>query len=62
MKKNEIYEGTVIALKFPNKGMVEVIGETAPVLVKNTIPGQRVRFQLKKTGGKFNRSSDAIRL
>ena len=50
MKKNEIYEGTVIALKFPNKGMVEVRGETELVLVKNTIPGQRVRFQLKKAG------------
>ncbi len=50
MKKNEIYEGTVIALKFPNKGMVEVKGETEPVLVKNTIPGQQVRFQLKKAG------------
>lgn len=48
MKKNEIYEGKVIALKFPNKGMVEVEGEEFPVLVKNTLPGQRIRFQLKK--------------
>lgn len=48
MKKNEIYEGTVLSLAFPNKGMVQVEGEEALVLVKNTIPGQRVRFQLKK--------------
>ena len=48
MKKNEIYEGTVASLKFPNKGMVQVEGEDAAVLVKNTIPGQRIRFQLKK--------------
>lgn len=48
MKKNEIYEGTVVNLKFPNKGLVQVEGEEIPVLVKNTIPGQRVRFQLKK--------------
>lgn len=48
MKKNEIYEGKVVALKFPNKGMVQVEGEDVFVLVKNTIPGQRVRFQLKK--------------
>ena len=34
MKKNECYEGIVRKLKFPNKGMVEVPGESAPVLVK----------------------------
>lgn len=48
MKKNEFYEGEVVALKFPNKGQVQVEGETIPVLVKNTLPGQKVRFQLKK--------------
>ena len=48
MKKNECYEGIVRKLKFPNKGMVEVPGESAPVLVKNTLPGQTVVFQCKK--------------
>ena len=50
MKKNECYEGEVTALRFPNKGMVSVDGEELPVLVKNTLPGQRVRFRLKKAG------------
>lgn len=48
MKKHEYYEGTVTALKFPNKGLVQVEGEEIPVLVKNTLPGQKIRFQLKK--------------
>ncbi len=48
MKKNECYEGMVTRLKFPNKGFVQVAGEETPVLVKNTLPGERVRFRLKK--------------
>lgn len=48
MKKNEFYEGEVISLRFPNKGQVQVAGEEVPVLVKNTLPGQKIRFQLKK--------------
>lgn len=48
MKKNQQYEGLVTILKFPNKGMVEVKGEEKPVLVKNTLPGQRIRFRVKK--------------
>ena len=48
MKKNEFYEGMVTSLKFPNKGLVYVEDEDAYVQVKNTLPGQRVRFQLKK--------------
>ncbi len=50
MKKNEIYEGTVETLKFPNKGYVKLEQEEAVVLVKNTLPGQEVRFQIKKAG------------
>lgn len=46
MKKNEIYEGTVEKLKFPNKGIVCVEGEN--VQVKNTLPGQNISFQLTK--------------
>lgn len=52
MKKNEFYVGEVTSLKFPNKGQVQVEGEEVPVLVKNTLPGQKVRFQLKKAGKK----------
>ena len=48
MKKNEFYEGMVTSLKFPNKGIVYVEDEDTYVQVKNTLPGQRVRFQLKK--------------
>lgn len=48
MKKNEFYEGDVISLAFPNKGLVQVEGEEIPVIVKNTLPGQKVCFQLKK--------------
>lgn len=48
MKKNEIYEGCVVSLKFPNKGMVQVEGEENLVMVKNTLPGQKIKFQLKK--------------
>lgn len=58
MKKNEFYEGKVISLKFPNKGMVQVEGEESPVLVKNTLPGQKVRFQLKKA--RKNRPEGAL--
>ncbi len=48
MKKNDFYEGDVVSLKFPNKGRVQVEGEEFPVLVKNTLPGQKIKFQLKK--------------
>ena len=51
MKKGEIYQGVVVRVDFPNKGIVEVEGEK--VIVKNTIPGQKVEFQInKKKGGK----------
>lgn len=48
MKKNEVYEGEVIRLKFPNKGIVKVEEEDEVVQVKNTLPGQRISFQLTK--------------
>ena len=41
MKKNEIYEGMVNELKFPNKGKVIVENEEETVMVKNTLPGQK---------------------
>ena len=48
MKKHEIYTGKVTEFRFPNKGMVEVDGEEAKVLVKNTLPGEKVEFILTK--------------
>lgn len=48
MKKNECYEGVVTSLKFPNKGIVVVEGEEKPVIVKNTLPGQKISFRCKK--------------
>ncbi len=51
MKKGEIYEGKVIKVNFPNKGIVDCEGEQATV--KNVIPGQTIRFLVnKKRGGK----------
>lgn len=46
MKKGEIFEGTVEYVDFPNKGIVPV--EDKKVVIKNTIPGQKVRFMINK--------------
>lgn len=46
MKKGQILEGTVKEVKFPNKGIVEA--EDREVIVKNTVPGQEVRFAVNK--------------
>lgn len=46
MKKGEIYEGIIEKVEFPNKGRVQVDKET--VIVKNGIPGQKVRFVINK--------------
>lgn len=52
MKKGEIYQGTVEKIDFPNKGKVQVEGQT--VTVKNAIPGQKVEFVInKKRGGRL---------
>ena len=51
MKKGQIYEGKVTDVNFPNKGIAEC--EEGTAIVKNTIPGQRIRFAVnKKKGGK----------
>ena len=50
LKKGEIYEGVVEKIEFPNKGKVKV-GEEM-VIVKNAIPGQKVRFMINKKRGK----------
>ena len=46
MKKGEVYEGIIEKVEFPNKGYVMV--EDQRVLVKNGIPGQRIRFMIQK--------------
>ncbi len=51
MKKGQILEGCVKEIQFPNKGQVFVEGEPRPVTVKNTIAGQKVRFQINKLRG-----------
>lgn len=46
MKKGEIYEGIIEKVEFPNKGFVYVDGQK--VIVKNGIPGQKIRFMINK--------------
>lgn len=49
MKKGSIYEGIVEKVEFPNKGILHIEEEGgAAVVVKNTIPGQKVRFVVSK--------------
>lgn len=49
MKKGGIYEGIVEKVEFPNKGILHIEEEGgAAVVVKNTIPGQKVRFVVSK--------------
>ena len=46
MKKGEEYVGVVLRTEFPNKGIVEL--EDRKIIVKNTVPGQKVRFRIAK--------------
>ena len=46
MKKGEIYEGIVEKVSFPNKGLV--VTENGNAIVKNSMPGQKIRFQVNK--------------
>ena len=46
MKKGQIYTGTVEKMEFPNRGIVTADGEKA--IVKNALPGQKVRFVINK--------------
>ena len=48
MKKREVYEGIIQKVAFPNKGLVAVEGEEKSVIVKNGIPGQKVKFCVNK--------------
>ncbi|MDO4312652.1 MAG: 23S rRNA (uracil(1939)-C(5))-methyltransferase RlmD [Eubacteriales bacterium] len=48
MKKGQIVEGIVTKVDFPNKGTVEVPGEDKSIMVKNTVPGQKVQVSVNK--------------
>lgn len=48
MKKGQIYEGIIETVDFPNKGNVYVPEEDRYVIVKNGIPGQKIRFLVNK--------------
>ena len=48
MKKGQTYEGIIGKVEFPNKGIVTVEGEEKPVIVKNGIPGQKIKFCINK--------------
>lgn len=46
MKKGQLYEGIVKRVDFPNRGVIE--HEEGKVIVKNTMPGQKVSFVVSK--------------
>ena len=48
MKKGQILEGYIERIDFPNKGFAVVEGEEKKVIVKNTVPKQKVRFAVNK--------------
>ena len=50
MKKGNIYEGTVTQAQFGGKGIVDVCEEdrVSKVIVKGTVPGQKIQFRLTK--------------
>ncbi len=52
MKKGQIYDGVVERVSFPNRCIVAVEGEDKKAIVKNALEMQRVRFRLKKAGGR----------
>ena len=48
MKKRQVCEGIVKEVDFPNKGKVYLPEEDRTVIVKNTVPGQKIRFSVNK--------------
>lgn len=48
MKKGQILEGYIEKVDFPNKGFAVVEDEEKKVIVKNTVPEQKVRFAVNK--------------
>ena len=47
MKKGQIGEGTVTKTDFPNKGIIYT-QEGEKIIIKNGIPGQKIRFSVNK--------------
>ena len=48
MKKGQTFEGIIEKVDFPNKGIVTVPEEGRNVIVKNGIPGQKIKFCVNK--------------
>ena len=48
MKKRQVYEGIIESVEFPNKGRIYLPEEDRWVVVKNGVPGQKVRFSVNK--------------
>ena len=48
MKKGQVYEGIIESVEFPNKGGIYLPEEDRWVVVKNGVPGQKVRFSVNK--------------
>lgn len=48
MKKGQIVEGIVEKIEFPNKGKVFVPEEEQYIIVKNTVPGQKIKCSVSK--------------
>lgn len=48
MKKGQVYEGVIESVEFPNKGMVFLPEEDKRVIVKNGVPGQKVKISVNK--------------
>lgn len=48
MKKGQVYEGCIETVDFPNKGKIFLPEEERTVIVKNGVPGQKVRFSVNK--------------
>ena len=48
MKKGQVLEGIIEKVEFPNKGIVSIEGEEKHVIVKNGIPGQKIKFAINK--------------
>ena len=49
MKKHEIIEGRIARIDYPNRGVLETL--EGRVVVKNALPGQRVRCRIVKLHG-----------
>lgn len=48
MKKGQVYEGIIESVDFPNKGKVFLPEEDKYVIVKNGVPGQKIRLSVNK--------------